>query len=69
VAGASQSVAEEEAQEGDERLLDRCLTAALAHLPVSKAASIAAAVSGVPRAKAYARALELKDLSAASAHP
>lgn len=40
-------------------LLDRALRAALAHLPASKAASIAAAVSGASRDEAYARAVEL----------
>ena len=48
---------------GDAALLDRCLQAALAHLPASKAAAIATAVTGVSRATAYARAVELKDLS------
>lgn len=66
VAGAATSSAgTDDQEEGDRALLDRCLQAALAHLPASKAAAIGAAVSGVSRATAYARAMELKDLSAA----
>lgn len=67
VAGAAPSCAAAAAgamAAGDAALLDRCLQAALAHLPASKAAAIGAAVSGVSRATAYARAMELKDLSA-----
>jgi len=40
-------------------LMERALRAALPHLPASKAASIAAAVSGASRDEAYARAIEL----------
>ena len=40
-------------------LMERTLRAALPHLQASKAASIAAAVSGVSRDEAYARAIEL----------
>jgi 16S rRNA (cytidine1402-2'-O)-methyltransferase len=40
-------------------LMERTLRAALPHLQASKAASIAAAVSGVSRDDAYARAIEL----------
>lgn len=67
VAGVPQADVRQSPAEGDEGLLDRCLEAALTHLPASKAAAIAAAVSGVPRAKAYARAIELKDLAGVSA--
>jgi 16S rRNA (cytidine1402-2'-O)-methyltransferase len=48
--------------EGTGPLLDRCLRAALMHLPASKAAAIAASVTGVSRADAYARAMTLKEL-------
>ncbi|MFM7396094.1 MAG: 16S rRNA (cytidine(1402)-2'-O)-methyltransferase [Gammaproteobacteria bacterium] len=40
-------------------LMERMLRAALAHLPASKAAAIAAAVTGSSRDEAYARAVEL----------
>lgn len=39
--------------------LERTLRAALAHLPASKAAALAAAVCDVPRAEAYALAVQL----------
>lgn len=44
---------------GRRELMERTLRAALPHLPASKAASIAAAVSGATRDEAYARAVEL----------
>lgn len=40
-------------------LMERILNEAMAHLPASKAAAIAAAVSGASRDQAYARAVEL----------
>ena len=40
-------------------ILERTLRAALAHLPASKAAAIAAAASGLERELAYARAVQL----------
>jgi hypothetical protein len=40
-------------------ILERTLRAALAHLPASKAAAIAAAASGIEREVAYARAVQL----------
>jgi 16S rRNA (cytidine1402-2'-O)-methyltransferase len=43
----------------DRALLERCLRAALAHLPAAKAAAIAAATTGAPRDEAYALAVEL----------
>lgn len=62
IAGASvKSVDEEDPTAALERrmLMERSLRAALAHLPASKAASIAAAVSGVSRDEAYGRAVAL----------
>lgn len=58
----SKSEASDDESAADSELLDRCLRAALAHLPVSKAAAIGAAVAGVPRAEAYTRAMVLKEL-------
>jgi len=64
IAGASVSKSEAGDEESavESEFLDRCLRAALVHLPVSKAAAIGAAVVGVPRAQAYARAMMLKEL-------
>lgn len=66
VIGGAPSAIEEAAGEGDPAqlavrrdILERTLRAALAHLPASKAAAIAAAASGIERELAYARAVQL----------
>jgi len=66
VVGGAPSMTDETLGEGDpvqqaaqRDILERTLRAALAHLPASKAAAIAAAASGLEREVAYARAVQL----------
>lgn len=62
VAGAPQAARAGEGEPRDpaaQQQLERTLRAALAHLPASKAAALAAAACDVPRAEAYALAVQL----------
>lgn len=71
VIGGATSMSDEAVGEGEgdavrqaqqREILERTLRAALAHLPTSKAAAVAAAASGIEREVAYARAVQLAAL-------